>query len=110
MIGWLRGFWGFKRPINWRFTPLRGPLFENLVLTELLKGSFNQGNDAHIFFWRNNTGDEIDIIIEQANSLIPIEVKSGQTITGDFLTGIHKWTTLAGNASGTPYLVYGGGR
>jgi uncharacterized protein len=105
LAAWLLGI---QTPEQLAVHPQRGPLFENLVVTEILKNSFNQGRDAPIFFWRNNTGDEIDIIIEQGNSLIPLEVKSGQTIIRDFFTGLTKWISLAGASAATPYLVYGG--
>lgn len=86
----------------------RGALFENLVVSELLKRRYNQGLASNLYFWRNNTGDEVDIVIEQGEKLIPMEIKSGQTFNADFLTGINKWMKIAGNAALTPQLVYGG--
>ncbi|MDO8264317.1 MAG: DUF4143 domain-containing protein, partial [Gallionella sp.] len=40
-------------------------LFENFVISELLKRRYNQGLLSNLYFWRNNTGDEIDVVIEQ---------------------------------------------
>jgi predicted AAA+ superfamily ATPase len=105
LASWLLGI---QTPDHLAIHTLRGPLFENLVFSELLKERFNQGKPANLYFWRNNTGDEIDIIVEHGDTLIPIEVKSGQTISRDFFAGISKWIRLAGASSGTPYLVYGG--
>jgi predicted AAA+ superfamily ATPase len=87
---------------------MRGPLFENWVLTELLKGRFNRAKDDNLFFWRNNTGHEIDIIEDHAGKLRPIEVKSGMTITSDWLRGLEKWCALAGSRASRPVLIYGG--
>lgn len=86
----------------------RGALFENFVVSELLKQRYNQGLASNLYFWRNNTGDEVDVVIEQGEKLLPIEIKSGQTFNADFLTGIHKWMKIAGDAALTPQLVYGG--
>ncbi|MDP2230719.1 ATP-binding protein [Methylotenera sp.] len=86
----------------------RGALFENLVVSELLKQRYNQGLASNLYFWRNNTGDEVDVVIEQGEKLMPMEIKSGQTFNADFLTGISKWMKIAGNAALTPQLVYGG--
>lgn len=86
----------------------RGSLFENLVVSELLKQRFNQGLASNLYFWRNNTGDEVDVVIEQGEKLMPMEIKSGQTFNSDFLTGINKWMKIAGNSALTPQLVYGG--
>ena len=86
----------------------RGSLFENLVVSELLKQRYNQGLASNLYFWRNNTGDEVDVVIEQGEQLMPMEIKSGQTVNADFLTGINKWMKIAGDAALTPQLVYGG--
>jgi hypothetical protein len=86
----------------------RGALFENFVVSELIKHRYNQGLPSNLYFWRNNTGDEVDVVIEQGEKLLPLEIKSGQTFNADFLTGINKWMKIAGNVALTPQLVYGG--
>jgi predicted AAA+ superfamily ATPase len=88
--------------------PQRGALFETWVVGELLKIRFNQGFSSNLYFWRDHTGNEIDIVAEHANHLIPIEIKSGQTFTSDFLKGLKHWIQLAGPVAGKAYLVYGG--
>jgi predicted AAA+ superfamily ATPase len=86
----------------------RGALFENWVISELLKHRFNQGLASNLYFWRNNTGDEVDVVIEQGDKLQPVEIKSGQTFHADFLSGLNNWTRYAGNAALPAHLVYGG--
>jgi predicted AAA+ superfamily ATPase len=86
----------------------RGALFENLVISELLKRRYNQGLAANLYFWRNNTGDEVDLVLEQGDKLLPIEIRSGQTFNSDFLTGLNKWVRYAGDAAMPAHLVYGG--
>ncbi len=86
----------------------RGALFENLVISELLKQRYQQGLASNLYFWRNNAGDEVDVVIEQGDKLVPLEIKSGQTYTQDFVKGMHKWMKFAGETSLTPHLVYGG--
>ncbi|HFQ80988.1 MAG TPA: ATP-binding protein [Desulfobacterales bacterium] len=90
--------------------PARGPLFENWVVSEYLKKRFNQGQNSNLYFWRDNTGNEVDIIIDQGDKLIPIEVKSGQTLSRDSYKGLFKWLKLAGDDAGPPILIYGGDR
>lgn len=84
----------------------KGPLFENLIVLELLKNRFNQGKPNNLFFWRNNSGHEIDVIIERHNQIIPVEIKSGQTITKDYFKGIHYWQKLTQTEGG--FVVYSG--
>ncbi len=88
--------------------PQRGALFETWVVSELLKSRFNQALSSNLYFWRDHIGNEVDILIEQSNRLIPIEVKSGQTFASDFLKGLNHWLTLAGKSAGKAWLVYGG--
>ena len=86
----------------------RGALFENLVISELMKYRFNQGLASNLYFWRNNTGEEVDVLIEQGEQLMPVEIKSSQTFHSDFLTGLTKWAKYAGATALPAQLVYGG--
>ena len=87
---------------------MRGALFENLMISELLKGRFNKALASNLYFWRDNTGNEIDVLIEKTGTLIPVEIKSGQTVTKDYFTGLKKWLTIADATAGSPYVIYGG--
>jgi predicted AAA+ superfamily ATPase len=99
---------GIRDPQHLSIHSARGALFENFVISELLKRRYNQGLPSNLFFWRNNAGDEVDLVIEQGERLIPVEIKSSQTFTSDFLTGLQKWMRFAGETCLTPRLVYGG--
>ena len=86
--------------------PYRGALFENFVIAELIKKSFNKAQPHRIYFWRDNTGHEIDVILESANSLFPIEIKSGKTITSAYFSGLSFWNRISQQEGGT--VIYGG--
>lgn len=88
----------------------RGALFENFVICELMKRRFNDGLPSNLNFWRNNTGEEVDVLIEHGDKLMPVEIKSGQTFTSDFLVGLHKWMRHAGDTALPARMVYGGDR
>ena len=91
--------------------PMRGALFENWVITELLKQRFNRALVSNLYFWRDNTGNEIDVLLDEAGSLRPIEIKSGQTMRREHLAGLKKWCDLAEReeaSTGRAALVYGG--
>lgn len=86
----------------------RGALFESHVVSELLKDRMNAGLPSDLYFWRDNTGNEVDVLIETTQGLQPIEIKSGATFAADWLQGLRKWQKLAGQDSLPPALVYGG--
>jgi predicted AAA+ superfamily ATPase len=91
--------------------PARGALFETWVVSELLKHRFNAGRPSDLFFWRDHTGHEIDIVIDTAQGLVPLELKSGSTYATDWADSLNKWRKLAatsGQAILQPTLIYGG--
>ncbi len=87
---------------------LRGALFETWVVSELIKGRFNRGLHSNLYFWRDSAGNEVDVLVEHGEHLLPVEIKSGRTITADYFSGLNKWLALAGNSSGRARLVYAG--
>jgi hypothetical protein len=88
--------------------PLRGSIFETLILSELAKARLNLGERATFHFWRDSNGNEVDVIADAGTKLMPIEIKSGQTLNRDFFTGLERWMDLAGDQAISPALVYGG--
>lgn len=88
--------------------PLRGSLFENLVIMELLKTRYNQGKDANLYYFRDSHGNEIDVVYKQANDLTPIEIKSSKTLTKGFFKGLEYFSNLAGEKYSKGFLVYSG--
>ena len=88
--------------------PLRGAIFETFVVSELLKKFLHRGEPPHLSFWRDSNGNEVDLLIERAGQIQPVEIKSGQTLNRDFLKGLQHWCALAGEFATTPTLIYGG--
>ncbi len=97
---------GIENAEQLTFNPFRGSLFENMVVLDFLKRRFNAGKPNNLFFWRDNVGNEIDLLIESENKRIPVKIKSGQTITNDSFKGIHFWNKMTKTESGI--VIYGG--
>ncbi|MBZ0168761.1 ATPase AAA [Candidatus Methylomirabilis lanthanidiphila] len=105
LLCWLLGV---REPGQLATHPLRGSIFETLIVSELVKSCFNRGERATLHFWRDSNGNEVDIIADAGRKLMPIEIKSGQTLNRDFFTGLERWMALAGDHAISPALVYGG--
>ncbi len=73
---------------------LKGGLFENFVINEFLKKRFNAGKKSNLYFWQSKTKKEIDILTEQADKLIPFEVKSSKTRNESFFENLQYWKKL----------------
>jgi len=86
--------------------PFRGSLFENMVILEIIKKRFNAGRPHNLYFWRDNLGNEVDLLIKYSNRLIPVEIKSGQTVTNEYFKGILFWNKITQTQGG--YIIYGG--
>jgi predicted AAA+ superfamily ATPase len=73
----------------------RGALFETMIVSEILKAGYNSAQNPGLFFWRDRTGNEIDLIIENGNYLDPVEIKSGHTVINDYFRMLKKWPDIA---------------
>ena len=87
--------------------PLRGPLFENLVVAETLKYRFNRGLQPNLSFFRDSRGLECDLFYETGRGIGAIEIKSGATIASDYFTSLHRVAALIPDIS-TKTVIYGG--
>ena len=88
--------------------PMRGAIFESFIISEFLKSRYNRGLPPDLYFWRDNNGLEADIVFERGTKLQPVEIKSGQTITGDSIRAGLKAARFAGEEALQPWLIYGG--
>ena len=86
----------------------KGNLFENFILNELLKKRFNNAKTSNLYFWRDHHGKEIDCIIEKANGLIPIEIKSSKTYQKEHFKNMNYWNKLSENSKENSFLIYAG--
>jgi predicted AAA+ superfamily ATPase len=88
--------------------PMRGALFETLVVSEFLKARCNAGQPADLWFWRDNNGLEADLVFELGNRLQTVEIKSGHTPTTDYIRAGQKSARFAGAEALMPWLIHGG--
>jgi hypothetical protein len=88
--------------------PLRGGLYENLILQEVLKENLNRGERPDTFFFRDTLGNEVDLIIRKRRTVIPIEIKSAETFSPDFLKGINRFRQLVKAKSTAGFVLYNG--
>ena len=82
---------GLASPEHVERHPLRGALFENAVVNEIMKFDLNRNQAAELFFYRDSNGNEVDLLYRRGLDLLPIEIKSGQTISKDFFRSIDRF-------------------
>ncbi|MCK5679864.1 DUF4143 domain-containing protein, partial [bacterium] len=86
--------------------PLRGEIFENWIISEYLKFYANQGKEAPLYFWRDQHGHEVDLVIDNGTHLDLIEIKSGMTFNKEYFKNINWLNKLQKQTKGT--CIYGG--
>jgi predicted AAA+ superfamily ATPase len=84
----------------------KGQLFENFVILEKIKTTWNCKTYEHYYFWRDTSGNEIDLLIEDGLKLSAVEIKSSKTIHPDFFKNLKQFQKIKPNVAS--YLVYGG--
>ena len=88
--------------------PLKGGLFENLVIMEALKYRYNRGQRSNLSFYRDSSGHEVDLIYTLADRMLAVEIKAGETVTRQFFTSLHKLQRLLPEQVAGEIVVYGG--
>ncbi len=87
--------------------PLRGALFESYVISEILKIRYNAGKVDNLYYFRDNVGNEVDLVMDHGAHVNQIEIKSGQTINKDFFKGLNYFSKLNKNIDKS-YIIYSG--
>ena len=87
---------------------MRGGLFENLVISEMMKNRCNANQPAPFYFWKDNNAVEVDLVVNENGQTDLFEIKSSFTIKSDFWKGIASFRKTAPHLAGSNYVVYGG--
>jgi predicted AAA+ superfamily ATPase len=99
---------GIKTVEQLQHHPLRGALFENLVVLEVLKSLRNQGLRDPLYFFRDSNGLEIDLLLDHADGLQLVEIKASQTVSAPLFKNLRTVSTLLGDRVKSQHLIYGG--
>jgi predicted AAA+ superfamily ATPase len=85
---------GIQNESHARSHPLRGALFETLVVGEALKWFWHRARRAGLHFYRDSEGNEVDLLLELGAGVFPIEIKAGETVNPDFFKGLRAFARL----------------
>jgi predicted AAA+ superfamily ATPase len=88
--------------------PLRGALFENMVINEMLKERYNAGKDNNLYFYRDKSGREIDVIQRDGLTLNACEIKSGMSYKSDYFRNIDYLKSLLNDKINRTAVIYDG--
>ncbi|MCF8225061.1 MAG: ATP-binding protein [Bacteroidales bacterium] len=86
----------------------KGALFENLIITDLIKNKLHKGLNPRFYYWQNKTRQEIDLIIDNPEGPLPFEIKSGMTMNENYFTNLKYWQKLSDEKVENLNVIYGG--
>jgi predicted AAA+ superfamily ATPase len=106
--GLLCSLLGLRKPADLASHHLRGSIYENYVIAEHIKQQYHSGIRPAVFFWRDQSGHEVDLIIEDGPAIKAVEIKSSETINPELFAGLRWFCGQAGLSPADCTLVYGG--
>jgi predicted AAA+ superfamily ATPase len=99
---------GIKNQDHLSIHPQKGAIFEGFIISEYLKSRYNQGLLSDIHYWRDNTGNEADMLIDNGLEIEVVEIKSGRTINSEYIKSLNKISNITKSPKAT--LIYGGSK
>ena len=86
----------------------KGALFENLIITDMIKKRVHKGINPRFYYWQNKTKQEIDLIIDTPEGPVPFEIKSGMTMNDNYFDNLKYWQKISGEKDENLNVIYGG--
>lgn len=99
---------GIERVAHLASHPLRGHIFENFIIMEFMKTRFNQAKSANLFFYRDQSGHEVDLVLDNALELVPIEIKAAQTPNLELARQLRHFRGLFQKETTRSFVIYAG--
>ena len=97
---------GLKSSAAVQKSQVYGALFENWLISEIRKNGYNKGENNNMYFFRDSTGNEVDLILEKGDGPMAIEIKSGTKPNNNMLNGLKYWQKSEPKSQGI--LLHGG--
>ncbi len=99
---------GIENELQLATHPLRGAIFENFVVAEAYKQLSNRGKEPTLYFYRDSSQHEVDLLLQRGFQYEGYEIKSSQTFTREFLGGLHYLSKLLGERLTRSAVIYSG--
>ncbi|MGL4575506.1 MAG: ATP-binding protein [Burkholderiaceae bacterium] len=105
LASWLLGLHAAQQVAR---DPLWGSLFENMVVMEALKDKWSRGDNTPMYFYRDSTGNEVDLLLPAGGKMRAVEIKAGATVNPDYFRGLAQFAKAHGEHLEGGCVIYGG--
>jgi predicted AAA+ superfamily ATPase len=99
---------GINEPYQLFTIQLKGPLFENLIVMEMLKNKYNHFKQYQLYHYRDSNNNEVDLILDYPTHLDAIEIKSSQSFDNSFVKGLNQIREVLPNKIRNTRVCYTG--
>ena len=106
--GLLCSLLGLRRVSDLSSHHLRGSIYESYVIAEYIKRQYHAGDRPAAYFWRDHSGHEVDLIIEDGLNVLAVEIKAGETLNDELFSGLRWFCDHTDVSPAGCSLVYGG--
>lgn len=79
---------GIESEVQYLSSTLKGALFENMAMGELIKSQCNAGRSPSVSFYRERSGKEVDALVKTPNGIHLYEIKAGSTFKPEFMANM----------------------
>ena len=105
LAAWLLGI---RNADDLKLHPLRGQLFENMIVVEFIKKAMNRGDVPSVYFYRDRSQHEVDVIVENSLSIDAYEIKSGKTYHKDWENNLDYLQNILNEKLHSSSILYDG--
>ena len=105
LAAWLLGI---RNADDLKLHPLRGQLFENMIVVEFIKKAMNRGDVPSVYFYRDRSQHEVDVIVENSMSIDAYEIKSGKTYHKDWENNLDYLQNILNEKLHSSSILYDG--
>ncbi|MBQ5453970.1 MAG: ATP-binding protein [Bacteroidales bacterium] len=99
---------GIRTPEHLKNHPLRGALFENMIVSEMLKNRYNTGEESNLFFYRDKSKREVDLVETFGMQIRAYEIKSAKRYNPEFFKNLDYLRNIMGGDILSTQVVYDG--
>ena len=99
---------GIRTTEHLKTHPLRGHIFENMIVAEMLKNRFNAGEDSNLYFYRDKAKHEVDVVETHGMQMRAYEIKSAQRYNRDFFKELDYLRNIFGDDVLSTQVLYDG--
>lgn len=106
--GLLASLIGIKETEDFEKSDKKGFIFENFVISDIMKNYFNKNEEPELYYWRDSNQVEVDLIDDSGIDLKLVEIKSAKTANSNFAKSLNSVGNLLEVPDSNRFVIFQG--